>query len=287
MSEITIILLIIVAAVVLFVSNKLPVVVVAMAVGLSLWATGILSLPDALCRLWRSGGDVHRDAFVVSAALEKTGVTAWAGQLLIEKAGEDSRTRLLVLMMSLGALLTAIISLNGAIAALLPVVVVIAVRLKRHASQLLMPLVFAAHAGRCSHSPDRRSTCWCRKPRRCRLRRIQLLRVRARRHSAGRRSMAIIVLFAKKLLPFRNGESMPADFSRHARHWWSNTACRAACSACASRHPRPWWAGGAAMFPKRGRSMASSSSPCRMARQGSAQARHDRGRRLSDPQGRC
>ena len=45
------------------------------------------------------------------------------------------------------ALLTGLISLNGAVAALLPVVVVMAVRLNRPPSQLLMPMVFASHAG--------------------------------------------------------------------------------------------------------------------------------------------
>ena len=45
------------------------------------------------------------------------------------------------------ALLTALISVNGAVAALLPVVVVIAVRLKRKSSQLLMPLVFCRPCG--------------------------------------------------------------------------------------------------------------------------------------------
>jgi hypothetical protein len=85
--------------------------------------------------------------FVVSSGLEATGVTAWAGQLLIRGAGAESRARLLVLTMILVSLLTALISVNGAVAALLPVVVVIAVRLRRNSSQLLMPLVFAAHAG--------------------------------------------------------------------------------------------------------------------------------------------
>ena len=218
MSDVTTIFLIIAVAVVLFVANKLPVVVVAMAVGLSLWATGILPLPDALAGYGDPAVMFIATLFVVSSALEKTGVTAWAGQLLIEKAGEDSRTRLLVLMMSLGAVLTAIISLNGAIAALLPVVVVIAVRLKRNTSQLLMPLVFAAHAGSLlalTGSP------------------VNVL-VSEAAQDAGLRgfsffefalvglplligTMAIIVLFGEKLLPFRNGASMPADFSRHAQ----------------------------------------------------------------------
>jgi len=218
MSDVTTIFLIIAVAVVLFVSNRLPVVVVAMAVGLSLWATGILPLPDALAGYGDPAVMFIATLFVVSTALEKTGVTAWAGQLLIEKAGEDSRARLLVLMMSLGAILTAIISLNGAIAALLPVVVVIAVRLKRNTSQLLMPLVFSAHAGSLlalTGSP------------------VNVL-VSEAAQDAGYRgfsffefalvglplligTMAIIVLFGEKLLPFRNGASMPADFSRHAQ----------------------------------------------------------------------
>ena len=50
-------------------------------------------------------------------------------------------------MMLLSPLLTALISVNGAVAALLPVVVVTAVRLRMPPSQLLMPLAFAAHAG--------------------------------------------------------------------------------------------------------------------------------------------
>ena len=217
-SDTAIMFLIIAAAVVLFVANKLPVVVVAMAVGLSLWAAGLLPLTDALAGYGDPAVMFIATLFVVSAALEKTGVTAWAGQLLIEKAGEDSRARLLVLMMGLGAALTAIISLNGAIAALLPVVVVIAVRLKRKTSQLLMPLVFAAHAGSLlalTGSP------------------VNVL-VSEAAQDAGYRGfsffefalvglpllvgvMVIIVVFGEKLLPSRNGAAMPADFSRHAR----------------------------------------------------------------------
>ena len=62
---------------------------------------------------------------------------------------EDSRWRLIVLMMACVGLLSALISVNGAVAALLPVVVVIAVRLRRAPSQLLMPLVFRRMPARC------------------------------------------------------------------------------------------------------------------------------------------
>ncbi len=217
MSQVTLIILIIVAAVVLFVWNRLPVIIVAMLVGLSLWWTGILTLPAALAGFGDPAVMFIATLFVVSTALEMTGVTAYAGQFLIDKAG-TGRPRLLILTMTLVSLLCALISLNGAVAALLPVVVVMAVRLKRHASQLLMPLVFAAHAGSLlalTGSP------------------VNVLVSEASQDAGGLGfgffeyalvgaplligTMAIIVLFGEKLLPFRNGASMPADFSRHAQ----------------------------------------------------------------------
>ena len=67
--------------------------------------------------------------FVVSEALDATGVTAWAGQQLIAGAGA-SRTRLIALMMLTVAALTALISVNGSVAVLLPVMAVTAARLR-------------------------------------------------------------------------------------------------------------------------------------------------------------
>jgi di/tricarboxylate transporter len=53
----------------------------------------------------------------------------------------------MVLMLGTVAVLTALISVNGSVAALLPVMAVTAVRLRLSPSQLLMPLAFGAHAG--------------------------------------------------------------------------------------------------------------------------------------------
>jgi Na+/H+ antiporter NhaD/arsenite permease-like protein len=210
--------IIIAAVVVLFVWNRLPVVVVAMATATALWATGVLTIDQALGGFGDPAVIFIASLFVVSAGLDVTGVTAWAGQLLIRGAGEESRTRLLMLTMSMVAVLTALISVNGAVAALLPVVVVIAVRLKRNSAQLLMPLVFSAHAGSklaLTGSP------------------VNVLASDAGSDAgvggfgffefalvglplvAG--TMAIIILFGKRLLPERNGATMPADFSRHAK----------------------------------------------------------------------
>ena len=147
MSGIAIMAAIILVAVILFVWNRLPVVIVAMGVALALSATGVLTLDQALAGFGDPAVIFIASLFIVSAGLEVTGVTAWAGQLLIAHAGRESRTRLLIFTTLLVAVLTALISVNGAVAALLPVVVVMAVRLKRSPSQLLMPLVFSAHAG--------------------------------------------------------------------------------------------------------------------------------------------
>ena len=112
----------------------------------SLWATGVLELDEALAGFGDPTVIFIASLFVVSEALDAAGVTSWAGQQLIARVG-DSRTRLIVLTMLLVAVLTALISVNGAVAALIPVTVVLAIRLGRPPSQLLLPLAFGAHAG--------------------------------------------------------------------------------------------------------------------------------------------
>jgi di/tricarboxylate transporter len=146
MSDVAITFAVIAALVVLFVWGRLPVEVVAIGAALALWATGVLTLEQTLAGFGDPVVVFIASLFVVSEALDATGVTAWAGQQLIERAGA-SRQRLLVLMMLLVAVLTAFVTVNAAVAALLPVVVVTATRLGLPPSKLLIPLCFGAHAG--------------------------------------------------------------------------------------------------------------------------------------------
>lgn len=134
------------ATVAIFVWDKVPVAIVAIGAALSLWATGVLELEQVLAGFGDPTVLFIASLFVVSEALDSTGVTGWLGQQLTTRAG-SSRSRVLVLMMLLCALLTALITPNGAVAALLPVVVVLAVRSEREPSQLLMPLAVASMAG--------------------------------------------------------------------------------------------------------------------------------------------
>ncbi len=146
MDPVTTTLVILVLAVLAFLSNRVPLGIVAIGVSLSLWATGILDLNQALAGFGDPTVLFIASLFVVAEALDSTGVTAWAGQQLIARGGER-RTPLLALVCLLVAVLTALISVNGAVAALLPVVVVVAARAGLPPSQMLMPLAFSAHAG--------------------------------------------------------------------------------------------------------------------------------------------
>jgi di/tricarboxylate transporter len=208
---------ILIAVVVAFVSNRLPVGIVAIGASLALYFTGVLDLTQSLAGFGDPAVIFIATLFVVSEGLDATGVTTWAGQQLIASVG-DSRTRLLVLMILLVAGLTAVISVNGAVAALLPVVVVIAVRLGRSPSQLMMPLVVGAHAGSMlalTGTP------------------VNVIVSEALVDAGGRPfgyfefalvgiplvigTIIIVVLFGERLLPSRQAEVAPADLSRHAR----------------------------------------------------------------------
>lgn len=129
-----------------FVSGRVPIALVAVGVALALWATGVITLPQALAGFGDSTVIFIATLFVVSEALDATGVTAWAGQQVIGRAG-TGRRQLTVVIALMVAVLTAFISLNGAVAALLPVVVVVALNAGIAPSRLLLPLAFSSHAG--------------------------------------------------------------------------------------------------------------------------------------------
>jgi di/tricarboxylate transporter len=133
-------------AIVAFVSGKVPLEVVSIGVLLALWATGVLTLPEALAGFGDPTVLFIASLFVVSESLDATGVTAWLAQRIVPIAGTRP-ARLIAIVSLCAAVLAAFISINGAVAALLPVVVVVAVRANLVPSKLLIPLAFAASAG--------------------------------------------------------------------------------------------------------------------------------------------
>jgi di/tricarboxylate transporter len=216
MTEIWIVFAIIACVIALFIWDRLPVIAVCVGCALALWATGILTIQQSLAGFGDPATIFVASLFVISAGMERSGVTAWVGQALMDKSG-DSRTRLIVFMTLAVAVLSALISVNGAVAALLPVVVVLAVRLGRSPGRLLMPLVFGAHCGSMlllTGTP------------------VNVLISDALTDATGDGfgyfefalagiplvlgGILISVLLGEKLLPARTSKTLPSDLSRHA-----------------------------------------------------------------------
>lgn len=146
MSDATISLCVLGGALVLFVSNRLPVELVATAVALTLLATGVVDLQGAFAGFGDPVVVFLASLFVVSEGLDSTGVTAWVSERLGGTVGGDRR-RLLVVAMAMTAGLSALISPNGAVAAFLPMAVMSATRAGLSPSAIAMPTAFAASAG--------------------------------------------------------------------------------------------------------------------------------------------
>lgn len=91
MSDTTTVYLIIVGVVVLFVSNRFPVELVAIASALALYFTDTLTLDQTLAGFGDPTVIFIASLFVVSEALQATGVTTWASQQLMNHAGDSFR----------------------------------------------------------------------------------------------------------------------------------------------------------------------------------------------------
>jgi len=209
-------LLILALAIVAFVSNRVPLGIVAIGVSLALFFTGVLTLPEALAGFGDPTVLFIAALFVVSESLDASGVTAWAGQKVIGRAGTRPTT-LVVVIALLVAGVSALISINGATAALLPLVVVVAARAGIASSKLLMPLAFAASAGSLlllTGTP------------------VNIIVSEFAAAGGGREfgffefalvglpivaGTVVILVLGRGLLPDRTGALMPVDLVRHAR----------------------------------------------------------------------
>lgn len=130
----------------LFVFTKLRADLVALLSLLALYFTGILTASQALAGFADSTTIMISALFVVGEGLSRTGVTAWLGQHLMQRAGGDP-LRLLVVTMLGTALLSGVLSNTGTVAVLLPAMMAAAWKLGMAPSRFLMPLAIAANLG--------------------------------------------------------------------------------------------------------------------------------------------
>lgn len=208
--------LILAVTMVLFIWNKLPPAVVAVMSMLALYLTGVLTMREAL-----SGFGDPLIVFIaallgIGIGLETTGVGTWAGQWLIRHAG-TSRKRLIASLLVLSAISTALIGMNGAVVAMLPIAVIVCVRTRLAPSQLMMPVSIACLTGAkltLLGSP------------------VNVIASSAADAAGGAPirffewsivglplfggALFIILVLGPLLLPRRESDSLPADFSGHA-----------------------------------------------------------------------
>ena len=145
--EIAIVLLLVGIVFFGFVKEVLPADVVALLAMGALLLTGILSVPEALSVFSNSAPITIAAMFVLSAALERTGVIDAAGRLVSRLASRASPVVAMLAMMLGVMTLSALMNNTPIVVVLIPVVIQLARTIGVAPSKLLIPLSFAAIFG--------------------------------------------------------------------------------------------------------------------------------------------
>jgi di/tricarboxylate transporter len=138
--------LILFVTIMLFVSDRLRLDVVAILVILALMLSGLLSSNEALAGFGDPVVILIAGLFVVGEGLFRTGVAFAIGNWLM-RAGGTSETRMMILLMLVVAGLSAFMSSTGAVAIFIPVSLNLAAKAGIQPSRLLMPIAFASLIG--------------------------------------------------------------------------------------------------------------------------------------------
>lgn len=142
-TELSLVLVLLGIAVVLFALNRPRMDVVALIMLTALPLTGVMTIGEALAGFSDPNIVLIAALFVIGEGLVATGVARQLGDLVIGKAGEQP-VRLLVLLMTCVCFLGAFMSSTAVTAIFIPVALRIARITRTQPGQLLMPLSFAA-----------------------------------------------------------------------------------------------------------------------------------------------
>jgi len=144
--DIAIVLTILVAAIVMFITERIRVDIVALMVLVSLALTDLVTPAEALSGFSNLAVVTVWAVLILSSGLARTGVASLIGRPVLRLAG-GSDARLIALIMLVVAVLSGFMNDIGVAALMLPVVVDIARQTGRPPSMLLMPLAFASLLG--------------------------------------------------------------------------------------------------------------------------------------------
>jgi di/tricarboxylate transporter len=145
-TQIAIVLTLLIVALVLFGTERIPIEVVAILLVMALVVTNTLSASEAFAGFGNDIVVTIAGLFILTGGLAKTGVIDVVGRRLHRTAG-DSEFRIAALIMFTAALCAAIMKNTTTTAMFLPVVLGIAARRNISPSKLLMPLAFGAILG--------------------------------------------------------------------------------------------------------------------------------------------
>lgn len=145
MSQITITLLFLLFAVVMFMWEKIPLGLTSMIVCVGLVVTGVLEWQTAFAGFIDSNVILFVAMFIVGGALFETGMANKIGGIVTHFA--KTERQLIVAIMVIVGVMSGFLSNTGTAAILIPVVIGIAAKSEYSPSRLLMPLVFAAAMG--------------------------------------------------------------------------------------------------------------------------------------------
>jgi di/tricarboxylate transporter len=141
--DLAVVLLLLAAAVAMFVVNKPRMDAAALIMIVALPLSGVITMEEALAGFSDPNVVLIAALFVIGEALVRTGVARRLGDWLNAKAG-SSETRLLVLLMLAVGGLGAVMSSTAVVAIFIPVVLRICQNTGLAPSRLMMPLSFAA-----------------------------------------------------------------------------------------------------------------------------------------------
>ncbi len=144
--EIYLVLGLLVAAIVLFAIERLPVDVVSLVILAVLLVTGVLSPKAAFSGFSSDAVIAIGGLFVLTAALRRTGAVERLGHWVRRRAGDDPR-RALLLVLPLVAVSSAFMNNTTCTAIFLPFALALARHTKVAPSKLLMPVAFASILG--------------------------------------------------------------------------------------------------------------------------------------------
>ena len=120
--------------------------VIALSAMMILWGTQVLSLDDMMSVFSNKAPITVAAMFVLSAGLERTGCIDIMGKFFSRIAG-NTEMRVLVVMMLLGAVLSAFVNNTPVVVVFLPIVIKLAANSDLKSSRLLIPLSFACILG--------------------------------------------------------------------------------------------------------------------------------------------